>query len=421
MCACRWGGGGGGGERDWGLQVVQVQSVHDYCAWQCSYCTHLHHVLIHVHSCFHAVSDIVKQQGDILTVLTSLTSLIGSQGVAQPQNLPALQTPYIQTQYQPAPQLSPNQSIQQVNQPFIQTQNQSAPQQPAPQQPTPQMPLYMQPQQHQLPPGPNHEQSTRQVNHPSSSHVVNQLQPSQHVNQPTQSAAQSVHPYIPQSHQLAQNQPHAQQSQYQSTLNQNTFDDVNLSEDDCILIGNYLDSATASTGEESDYYSMIPPQTDSSDAAIYPVHSPTPPPLPPPLPSLPSRRWSSPVLSTTPKTPSIPPPPFQTPPKLKAIEQVLKDIPGTDMASLRMLAVSLARDAVFGREEWSKTSLSNRKGSELKEADKQKMDYVKTLVFSRVPKMSKVELELLWSQCRISLSKSAQALRTKAKKALVLN
>ena len=88
------------------------------------------------------------------------------------------------------------------------------------------------------------------------------------------------------------------------------------------------------------------------------------------------------------------------------------------MASLRILAVSLARDAIFGRQEWAKTSLATRKGSELIGADKQKLNYVKTLVFSRVPKKSKVELELLWSLCRVSLSKSAQALRSRAKKQL---
>jgi hypothetical protein len=152
--------------------------------------------------------------------------------------------------------------------------------------------------------------------------------------------------------------------------------------------------------------------------------------MPPPLPpasshqfelELPSTSQLSPSEVATPTIPAIPPPPFQTPPKLKPIEQVLKDIPGTDMASLRMLAVALARDAVFGKEEWAKSGLTTRKGSGLKEADKQKMDYVRTLVFSRVPKKSKVERELIWSLCRTSLSKSAQALRTKAKKNLCLD
>ena len=88
------------------------------------------------------------------------------------------------------------------------------------------------------------------------------------------------------------------------------------------------------------------------------------------------------------------------------------------MASLRLLAVSLARDAIFGREEWAKTCLSGRRGSELTKANQQKMDYIKALVFSRVPNKSKIELEFIWTQCRISLSKSSQALRTKAKKKL---
>ena len=64
------------------------------------------------------------------------------------------------------------------------------------------------------------------------------------------------------------------------------------------------------------------------------------------------------------------------------------------MASMRMLAVSLARDAVFGREEWAKTSLGSRKGSDLQPANKEKMDYIKTLIYSRMPKKSKVRVRI---------------------------
>ena len=60
---------------------------------------------------------------------------------------------------------------------------------------------------------------------------------------------------------------------------------------------------------------------------------------------------------------------------MKPVEQVLKDIPGKDRAALRRLAVALARDAVFGREAWAKTYLSD--------ADPAKMDYVKSMVHSR--------------------------------------
>ena len=45
----------------------------------------------------------------------------------------------------------------------------------------------------------------------------------------------------------------------------------------------------------------------------------------------------------------IPPPlPFSTPPKLQPVEKVMNDNPGNDVATLRELAIALARDAVFG-------------------------------------------------------------------------
>lgn len=81
------------------------------------------------------------------------------------------------------------------------------------------------------------------------------------------------------------------------------------------------------------------------------------------------------------------------------------------MASLRLLAVALARDAIFGREEWAKTSLSGR--GNLGKANTKKLLYIKSLVETRIADKSKVEREMIWSMCRNSMSKSAQALRSK--------
>ena len=55
---------------------------------------------------------------------------------------------------------------------------------------------------------------------------------------------------------------------------------------------------------------------------------------------------------------------------------------GTDLVSLRKLTTALAREAIFGREELSKKSLTGRKETE--QLDKEKLDYIKTLVHSRV-------------------------------------
>ena len=56
----------------------------------------------------------------------------------------------------------------------------------------------------------------------------------------------------------------------------------------------------------------------------------------------------------------IPSRPFQTPPKLQPVEQVMKNHPGTNTASLRILTTALAKDAIFGRDDLIKCSLSGR-------------------------------------------------------------
>ena len=63
-------------------------------------------------------------------------------------------------------------------------------------------------------------------------------------------------------------------------------------------------------------------------------------------------------VSPTPPSFSIPPVPFSTPPKLKSVEQVMRENTGTDALSLRKLATALAREAIFGRKEMTTKSLS---------------------------------------------------------------
>ena len=52
--------------------------------------------------------------------------------------------------------------------------------------------------------------------------------------------------------------------------------------------------------------------------------------------------------------------PFSTPPKLRPIEEALGDHPGSN---LRNLALSLVREAIFGKEKMIKCSLSGRKNT----------------------------------------------------------
>ena len=112
-----------------------------------------------------------------------------------------------------------------------------------------------------------------------------------------------------------------------------------------------------------------------------------------------------------------PPVPFSTPPKLLPVEQVLHENHGTTVSDLRRLSVALARDAIFGREALSNSDLGGKKFTR---SEEKKMEYIKTVVKSRVPNMPQVEFELVWGLCRTSISKSCQSLRTKKLKKRLL-
>ena len=94
----------------------------------------------------------------------------------------------------------------------------------------------------------------------------------------------------------------------------------------------------------------------------------------------------------------------------------MNDYTGNDIATLRELTIALARDAVFGREELIKNSLSGRKNTG--SLDRKKLDYIKTVLHTRWPNMSDVDFEQIWTSCRQSISKSCQTLRSNAKRKL---
>ena len=68
--------------------------------------------------------------------------------------------------------------------------------------------------------------------------------------------------------------------------------------------------------------------------------------------------------------------------------------PGKDVASLRALTIALAKDAIFGKEELTQSYLSGRK--EYSTLDTEKLDYIKSLVRSRVSDVSSVEFKHMW-------------------------
>ena len=88
---------------------------------------------------------------------------------------------------------------------------------------------------------------------------------------------------------------------------------------------------------------------------------------------------------------SLVPPPFSTLPKLLQVDDIMKDYPGNDVFTLQRLATALARDAIFRKKALSKSSLSAKNNTRYLE--KRKLEYIKTLVRSRVPIMSDVALK----------------------------
>jgi len=109
-----------------------------------------------------------------------------------------------------------------------------------------------------------------------------------------------------------------------------------------------------------------------------------------------------------------PPPPFPSPSKLLPVSDVIKEHPGSDVATLRELTIALAKDSIFGRDELSRSSLSGRKNTAT--LDQKKLNYIKRVVYSRCPKKPIAEFEYIWTMCRSSLSKCCQGLRSNAKK-----
>ena len=87
------------------------------------------------------------------------------------------------------------------------------------------------------------------------------------------------------------------------------------------------------------------------------------------------------------------------------------------MANLRNLALSLARDVIFGRDERYKFSLSDQKNTCC--FDEKKVEYIQTVVRSRVPNLSEDEFNAIWGLCKGTIVKSCQTLHTKAKRKLI--
>jgi len=128
---------------------------------------------------------------------------------------------------------------------------------------------------------------------------------------------------------------------------------------ECIVLDEFSWDDTA--GEDSDYMTWDTDNTDRTPANQVMAASLTPSgrdevmvqpqvnrvgTVQPPV-----NRVLAPALAVSardeaPVQPPVIPPPFDTPPKLSSVEQVLKNFPGRDVTSLRSLTMALARDAM---------------------------------------------------------------------------
>ena len=123
----------------------------------------------------------------------------------------------------------------------------------------------------------------------------------------------------------------------------------------------------------------------------------------------------SPVTPTI--QPTIQPPHFNTPPKLKPVDQVMREYPGDSISNLQKLAGALARDAIFGKDALRAGGLrGGGKEKKLETLDKEKMGYIKSVVRTRVPNISSIAYEAIWDKCRTTILKACQLLREKQKK-----
>ncbi len=108
--------------------------------------------------------------------------------------------------------------------------------------------------------------------------------------------------------------------------------------------------------------------------------------------------WSD-LELTTPQAPPLP--------VLASPEKASLKIPGRDTASLRRLAILLARGCFLGDEVLGQTSPSGREMSAL---DPQKRYQIREVIRQR-SRVNEMAFENLWQQCLTSVSKTCQGIR----------
>jgi len=80
------------------------------------------------------------------------------------------------------------------------------------------------------------------------------------------------------------------------------------------------------------------------------------------------------------------------------------------------MSCALARRSIFGKDALFCSSLRGGGKNNTASLDKEKLEYIKAVVRTRIPEMSSVAYEAVWDKCKGSISKCCQTMRDSAKK-----
>ena len=87
------------------------------------------------------------------------------------------------------------------------------------------------------------------------------------------------------------------------------------------------------------------------------------------------------------------------------VEEVMNEYSGEQVSQLRKLASALACNSIFGKDALRAGSLRGGRQSKTQSLNKVKLNYIKTVIRTRVPNLSPIEFEAIWEKCHTTISK----------------
>jgi len=80
------------------------------------------------------------------------------------------------------------------------------------------------------------------------------------------------------------------------------------------------------------------------------------------------------------------------------------------------MSCALAHQSIFGKDTLFRGNLRGGGKNNTASLDKEKLEYIKAVVRTRIPNMSSVAYKAVWDNCKESISKCCQTMRDSAKK-----